>query len=44
LAPKVLELVNRLSEAGVILKDVSLEVHGMEPTAVLGYKGTGSGT
>jgi hypothetical protein len=28
LAPKVLELLNRYGEAGVILKDVSLEVRG----------------
>jgi ABC-type uncharacterized transport system ATPase subunit len=40
LAPKVLELVNRLSEVGVILKDISLEIHGGELTAVLGSKGT----
>jgi ABC-type lipopolysaccharide export system ATPase subunit len=40
LAPKILKLVNKLT--GVILKDVSLEVHGGELTAVLGSKGTGN--
>jgi hypothetical protein len=42
LASKVLELVNRLSGAGLLLKDVSLEVHNRELTAVFGYKDTGN--
>jgi hypothetical protein len=40
LAPKVLEVLNRFGETDVTLKDVSLEVHGRELTAVLGSKDT----
>jgi hypothetical protein len=41
LATKILELVGSV-RTGVILKEVSLEVHGGELTAVLGSKGTGT--
>ncbi len=36
LAPKVLELVKFGEGTGFILKDISIEVHGRELTAVLG--------
>jgi ABC-type transporter Mla maintaining outer membrane lipid asymmetry ATPase subunit MlaF len=42
LAPKVLELYVGSARSCVIPKDVSLEVHGRELTAVLGSKGTGT--